>query len=82
MHILLLMKLVSIHNSLSLFVSHTLTAIPCVNGTLRLRDGYSSRNGRLEVCVNEVWSTICGTDFTDELAGVACAALGASSEGL
>ena len=33
------------------------------------------------ICVNEVWATVCGTDFTDDMAGIACAAMGASDEG-
>ena len=57
--------------------THTPTAIPW---TLRLHEGYSPRNGRLEICVNEVWATVCGTDFTD-MAGIACAEMGASDEG-
>ena len=61
--------------------THTHTAIPCTSGTLRLHEGYSPRNGRLEICVNEVWATVCGTDFTDDMAGIACAAMGASDEG-
>ena len=38
-------------------------------------------NGRLEVCVNELWGTVCGTSFTDEMAGIACAAMNMSKEG-
>ena len=30
--------------------------------------------------MNEVWATVCGTDFTDDMAGIACAAMGASDD--
>ena len=57
------------------------TAIPCTNGTLRLSDGFNPSNGRLEICVNEVWATVCGTGFTDEMAAAACTGMGLPSDG-
>ena len=53
---------------------------PCTNGTVRLRGG-GTLYGRVEVCVNEVWGTIC-SDFWDyEDASVVCNQLGYSSYG-
>ena len=55
----------------------------CVNGTVRLVSESSSyfRNyGVVEVCVNEVWSSLCsGRD--DNLASVICNQLGYSRYG-
>ena len=48
---------------------------------MRLSDGFSEFNGRLEVCTNEVWGTVCATDFSDDLASVACGALNYSTDG-
>ncbi|CAI8032257.1 Deleted in malignant brain tumors 1 protein, partial [Geodia barretti] len=54
---------------------------PCIDGTLRLNDGFNPSNGRLEICVNEVWATVCGTGFTDEMAAAACTGMGLPSDG-
>ena len=35
----------------------------CTNGTLRLVDGPVQSAGRLEVCINEVWGTVCDTRY-------------------
>ena len=32
----------------------------CSDGDLRLRDGQTDYEGRIEVCINKVWGTICG----------------------
>ena len=52
----------------------------CVNGSIRLRGG-GTLYGRVEVCVNEVWGTICGDFWDDEDASVACNQLGYSPYG-
>ena len=31
--------------------------------------------------MNEVWATVCGTGFTDEMAAAACTGIGLSSDG-
>ena len=48
----------------------------CEEGSVRLVDGIIEQEGRLEVCVNEVWGNICddGWDKTD--AYVICQQLG------
>ena len=52
----------------------------CKNGTVRLRGG-GSYYGRVEVCVNNIWGTIC-SDFWDyEDASVVCGQLGYSQYG-
>ena len=54
---------------------------PCENGTIRLKGG-GSTYGRVEVCVNKIWGTIC-SDFWDyEDASVACSQLGYSPYGM
>lgn len=57
----------------------------CGHGSVRLvghdEEGY--RQGRVELCVNNVWGTICNTQFNQEDANVVCAQLdGFYREGL
>ncbi|XP_041374983.1 LOW QUALITY PROTEIN: deleted in malignant brain tumors 1 protein-like [Gigantopelta aegis] len=42
----------------------------------RLKDGSSSKRGRVEVSVDGSWGTVCGQDFDDAEASVFCKTLG------
>ena len=44
-------------------------------------NGYSEYNGRLEMCVNEKWGTICDERFGSEEADATCGALGYKNSG-
>ena len=35
-------------------------------------DGTSEYNGRLELCLNGVWGTVCGDGISDMVAEVVC----------
>ena len=52
----------------------------CKNGEVRLRGGSSEAEGRVEVCVNSLWGTVCrgtGTSYWDQNdAQVVCQQLG------
>ncbi len=43
---------------------------------VRLVDGMSERNGRVEVYHNNTWGTICDDEFDDQDATVVCDMLG------
>ena len=47
----------------------------CDNGDLRLVDGATSSEGRLEVCINDAWGSVCSLYWTNNEANVACGKL-------
>lgn len=48
----------------------------CTDGEARLVDGPSTNKGRLEICHNQAWATVCNSGFSTEESRVVCAQLG------
>ena len=48
---------------------------------MRLVSGPSNREGRVEVCVDGRWGTVCGEGWGDTEAGLVCARLGFPAQG-
>ena len=48
---------------------------------MRLQDGTYTSNGRVELCLNGVWGSICNKSWDHVDAGVICKQLGYDSEG-
>ncbi len=56
--------------------------IGCRDGYLRLAGGRNSLEGRVEVCHDGVWGTVCNNHWGREEAAVACRQLGHADSGM
>ena len=73
----------SLNNGLmSTFLSVVILLSVCSDGDLRLVDGEGTGEGRVEICFNNTYGSICA-DFWDEVdAQVVCGQLGFMRNGL
>ncbi len=56
-------------------------ALLCQEGGLRLVDGSTDGDGRVEICLNETWGTVCSSNWDQIDSTVACKQLGYSDKG-
>ena len=55
--------------------------VPCQTGQLRLVGAVLANEGRVEICINNVWGTICDDLWERSDAAVVCQQLGYSIQG-
>ena len=63
------------HNNIAIYIHST---VRCNHGDVRLVGGSSTNVGRVEVCVNETWGTVCDDFWSASDASVICRQLGFS----
>ena len=62
-------------------VAVEVTSSNCTDGDVRLIGGDNEFGGRVEVCVNRAWGTVCSRSWGSEEARVVCNQLGATTFG-
>ena len=55
--------------------------VPCQDGDIRLRGGRNSTEGRVEICFNNQWGTVCDDFWSNNDGNVVCRQLGFSPTG-
>ena len=69
-----------IHLTVCAFFIHLHVSVNCDNGEIRLVGGSTNREGRVEVCMNGRWGTVCNNN-QEGIAGYVCSQLGFPAEG-
>ena len=70
--------IIIINNSLSCSLEET----NCAEGEVRLMGGAFETEGRVEVCHNGIWGSICSTGFDATDAHVVCKEVGIGPSGM
>ena len=66
------------HYTVHLWFKSYIPADDCGDGDIRLVNGKSEMEGRVEICKNRRWGTVCDKQWTDNHTAVVCRYLGFS----
>ena len=55
---------------------HFSHAAPCADGQIRLAGGNIANEGRVEICMDNLWGTVCDDSWGSTDASVVCRQLG------
>ena len=69
-----------IHCSSISFTDSSTPYVNCTDGEVRLSDGSNVLEGRVEVCINNAWGTVCDNIFSRDDSAVICHQLGFSQK--
>ena len=64
------------------FHYNVLVPVNCQDGDVRLVEGSSAHEGRVEVCIRQRWGTVCHNHWSTSDGQVVCRQLGYSTEGI
>ena len=59
-----------------LSIEHGSSLSECINFDVRLTGGSSNNTGAVEICINQLWSSVCRQGLDKQDVAVVCAALG------
>ena len=65
----------------SLLIDNICSPVICNDTDIRLVGGSDQYEGRVEICYNETWGTICDGSWSTNDANVACRQLGYAATG-
>ena len=82
LHYTHLLKLVQYHIANFLLIDIVTVQSNCSDDNVRLVGSSSSHEGRVEVCINGAWGTVCDNSWNTEDANVVCGQLGFLRRGM